>query len=132
LIFRTCLCSERGLAAPAHYLFRTWTDPWYFWGQVGFQSSACFEPRVICLNGSFAGRKQPGGRHHLRAGLAAGLGGFFLLAFPAAFMSVASVVEGHGGRALYAVLGLAGLYLAWVGWRPEKPRRPRDQRTGEA
>jgi hypothetical protein len=61
-----------------------------------------------------------------------GLRGFFLLAFPAAFTSVASVVEGHGGRALYAVLGLAGLYLAWVGWRPEKPRRRRGQGTGEA
>jgi hypothetical protein len=27
LIFSTCLCPERGLAAPAHYLFRTRSDP---------------------------------------------------------------------------------------------------------
>ncbi|HXY66633.1 MAG TPA: hypothetical protein VEI45_20270 [Mycobacterium sp.] len=48
------------------------------------------------------------------------LRGFLLLAFPAAFVSMANSVIGMGGlwRAICIVLAVIGLYLTYVGWMP--------------
>lgn len=53
--FPTRLCPERGLAAHLVIFFDADRPPGASGGQVGFASSACFEPGVIYLNGSFAG-----------------------------------------------------------------------------
>jgi hypothetical protein len=53
--FPTRLCPERGLAAHLVIFFDADRPPGASGGQVGLDSSACFEPGVIYVNGSFAG-----------------------------------------------------------------------------
>jgi hypothetical protein len=52
------------------------------------------------------------------------LRGLLLLAFPAAFISMANSVIGMGGlwRAICIVFAVIGLYLTYVGWMPASHR----------
>jgi hypothetical protein len=58
--------------------------------------------------------------------------GFFLLAFPDTFASVANRVIGSGGvwQAVYVAFAVIGLYLTYVGWKPEREdQRGKDLQT---